>query len=144
MSSHGQLGERLKSRIEDEQNQLVELMRKQHVGLAKSLRKQSLGVLRIMQNDIRPLKRLFLIRWLQSLSIGLALFMGILLGSWGLTQFLAHRITSQLQEIQAMEQRLNLLRQRGGEIHFDLCDGRICARIAEDAPIYTDGFRVLR
>lgn len=144
MNSHGQLGERLKSRIKDEQNQIAELMRVQHAKLVKSLRKQSLGVLHTMQKNIRPLKRLVLTNWLQSLSIGLALFMGTLLGSWGLTQFLAHRITLQLQEIQAIEHSLHILRQQGGEIHFELCDGRICARIDETAPTYTDGYRVLR
>lgn len=144
MSSHGQLGERLKSRIENEQNQIVELMRKQHVGLAKSLRKQSYGVLRIMQNDIRLLKRLVLIRWLQALGIGLGIFLGISIGSWGLTQFLAHRITSQLEQIQDMERNLELLRQQGGDIRFNLCGDRICARLDESAPVYTEGYRILR
>ena len=144
MSSHGQLGERLKSRIEDEQNLIVELMREQRAKLAKSLRKQSNDVLNTMQNDILPLKRLVLIKWLQALSIGLAIFMGISLGSWGLTQFLAHRITSQLEQIQDMERNLELMRQQGGDIRFNLCDGRICARLDETAPVYTEGYRILR
>lgn len=53
--------------------------------------------------------------WIRPLLIGIALLAGILIGSWGLTHYLAARIQSQIQRIEVQRRLLDDLESRTWE-----------------------------
>ena len=79
-------------------------------------------------------------RLLWPFTMGIVLCLGLLLGSWASTQYLARQI-HQIKEAQA---QLAALKQQGGKIQWSLCGDRICAQIDTSAPPYQNDDRVLK
>lgn len=80
-------------------------------------RRKTAEALRGARQEAETLRSYLKRAWLRPLMIGLSLFLGILLGSWGLTQWVASKIEVQLQtwaqlEAEIKEQELTLERLR--------------------------------
>lgn len=69
--------------------------------------------------------------------IGLSLSVGILFGSWGMTQYLSNQIIS-------LKQTVSELEGRGGKSHLASCNARLCAQIDPMAPQYENNYRILK
>ena len=105
--------------------------------------------LNTIENDIGGLNkhlawRLFKSRIIWPGMAGIALCLGILGGSWALTQFFTSKIHSQTATVEKLRQtetelqaRIADMEQRAGRIVLTKCDGRMCVQIDPKADGYT-------
>ncbi|WP_243359606.1 hypothetical protein [Fundidesulfovibrio terrae] len=114
-NSLASLAERMRSKAEQDRQELEVLTRQRFDALSESLRQSSTAALSITEAAIQDaLGRLeasiasrcqtlswaFSRRWLQALLLGLALLMGIALGGWGLLAMLQSKAAALQGEIQ--------------------------------------------
>lgn len=133
--------------------QLKQRMQREHEIIQRQTEKQ----LSIMGNELRDIVKNELVtikadmeehnrslgwslikhRLLWPTLIGLSLSAGILLGSWGITQYLSNQITSLRQTVSELE-------GRGGKSHLASCNDRLCVQIDPMAPQYENNYRILK
>ena len=113
-SNVSKLREKLEQKSEQERQQVEELFRREYVKLSKnlpSIAKSELATIeRAIRNEVeafagrartlldgmRQVNEALTKAWVRPLVVGLSLFLGILGGSWGLTQWLSSNIESLL------------------------------------------------
>jgi Fe2+ transport system protein B len=141
ISTLDSLQRHLLQRQEEKREQIEALTRQELEQLGANLRNAANRVLHITENDMQAriarmnqslkksldqtrrqtetLQSTMQKMWLKPLLIGLSLFLGISLGSWGLMQFLSYQITSRAEtlaqlrnDIEHEQQTLQFLRDR--------------------------------
>ena len=122
ISRPGGLSERLRRRLEEDRKLLEsqrrrteELIRSEHRQLAESSRRSAAAARRSIESASEELAahQAAALRkaWRRPLLAGLSLFLGISIGSWGLTRWLSARIAGQLQESARLEAEIEQLRR---------------------------------
>jgi len=141
ISTLGNLQKRLLQKQEEKREQIEALTRQELEQLGANLRTAANRVLHTIENDMQgriarmdqslkrsldqtrrqvdALQSTMQKMWLKPLLIGLSLFLGISLGSWGMMQFLSYQITSRAEtlaqlrnNIEHEQQTLQLLRDK--------------------------------
>ena len=117
-NSLASLAERMRTKTEQDRQELEALTRQQFTTLSESLRQSSTAALRTTEAAIQEklgtleesiasrcqtLSWAFGRKWLQALFLSLALLMGTALGCWGVVTLLAHRIIALQDEIQSLQ-----------------------------------------
>ena len=153
------LAEQLKRQAEQDNEIILEETRKQFETMRAGLNSTLQRELNTIENDIGGLNkhlawRLFKSRIIWPGMAGIALCLGILGGSWALTQFFTSKIHSQTATVEKLRQtetelqaRIADMEQRAGRIVLTKCDGRMCVQIDPKADGYTgrngEEYRVL-
>ena len=134
-SSGSDLKARLQKKLEQEREQIEEVTRSALKKLAENLLQYVENEMYIIVRDIkdhtRRMNAVLLGAWLRSVMVGVCLFLGILGGSWGLTQWLSSNIQSLIQtrsalqiEIQEARQTIELLEQSTWGVNLVEVNGR--------------------
>ena len=122
-SSGSDLQARLQKRAEQERQEIEALTQSELKKLAKNLRQSVNDEMYIIVRDIKDHTRWMnaaLWRpWLRSVAVGVCLFLGILAGSWGLTQWLSSNIQNLLETRTALQIDIEEARQTIERIEQD-------------------------
>jgi len=112
------LAERIRTKTEQDRQELEALTRQQFNALSESLRQSSTAVLRTTEVAIQDkfgkleesiasrcqtLSWTFGRKWLQALLLSLALLMGAALGGWGVVTLLTHKVMALQDKVQSLE-----------------------------------------
>ena len=144
-SNVSDLQARLQKRTEQERQQIEAMVQGQLNELSENLKGIVENELYIIGRDIkdhtRRMNAVLLGAWLRSVMVGVCLFLGILGGSWGLTQWLSSNIQSLIQtraalqiEIQEARQTSERLEQDTWGVNLVEVDGRRYAILPESTP----------
>jgi len=109
-STASSLRERLRERREEDERILREEHEHRAELIASELRKLGESVRGVVQRELRGIESdmeagrkragaALLKAWGRSLALGLSLFLGICLGSWGLTQWLSRQVEEQIEAL---------------------------------------------
>ena len=144
-SSGSDLQARLQKRAEQDRQQIEALTQSELKKLAENLRQSVNDEMYIIVRDIKDHTRWMnaaLWRgWLRSVVVGVCLFLGILAGSWGLTQWLASDIQSLIQtrivlriDIEEARQTIERIEQDTWGVNLVEVNGQRYAILPESTP----------
>lgn len=117
-NSLASLAERMRTKTEQDRQELEALTRQQFNALSESLRQSSTAALRTTEAAIQEklgtleeniasrcqtLSWAFGRKWLQALFLSMAMFAGTALGGWGVVTLLTHKVMALQDEIQSLE-----------------------------------------
>ena len=138
-STPGSLSERLRrkreeeeKRIEAERQRYEALITSELQKLGESSRSAAVNALRSIESDLEAaigrMRALLLKAWMRPLAVGISLFLGISIGSWGLTRWQLFWIRSQAetlagQDLEIEEQARTLAQLREGTWGIRLHEG---------------------
>lgn len=134
ISNVASLKDRLRSKMEDDREQTESLIQEHLSELSENLKDSISDELNSIRKNLesetdrlnreyRKLKIVLTRAWIKPLVIGLGIFLGIFVGSWGLMQYLSSSVTSSMEEkalvesqIQSAQETLSTMETLGVEI----------------------------
>lgn len=134
ISNVASLKDRLRSKMEDDREQTESLIQEHLSELSENLKDSISDELNSIRKNLesetdrlnreyRKLKIVLTRAWIKPLVIGLGIFLGIFVGSWGLMQYLSSSVTSSMEEkalvesqIQRAQETLSTMETLGLEI----------------------------
>ena len=144
-SSGSDLQARLQKQAEQDRQQIEALTQSELKKLAENLRQSVQNESYIIVSDIKEHTRWMNAAlwgsWLRSVVVGVCLFLGILVGSWGLTQWLSSNIQSLIQtrvaleiDIQEARQTIERIEQTTWGVTLVEVNGQRFAMLPESTP----------
>ncbi|MGE4536366.1 MAG: hypothetical protein AB7D37_04745 [Desulfovibrio sp.] len=130
-NSLASLAERMRTKTEQDRQELEALTRQHFTALSESLRQSSTAALRTTEAAIQDklgtleeniasrcqtLSWTFGWKWLQALLLSMALLMGAALGGWGVVTLLTHKIMALQDEVQSLSASKAELESTAGQL----------------------------